>query len=166
MWENFEWDQLLWTACQEFCSPCWTEAFYGKWVEAYDSKTVCSVTFCGYVYGTEIWSEIVFLMNPAGTQTNFGVLLIPQVWRHLQVTAFYWHCPKETLEEPQNYPKIFPVMSPETIQKYFPLWTPKLSKNLSCCEPQNYPEIFPVMNPKTIQKSFLLLDSQVQCFRH
>jgi len=32
----------------------------------------CSVTVCGCVYGTEIWSEMVFLMNPAGTEASFG----------------------------------------------------------------------------------------------
>jgi len=41
-------------------------------LEPVTAKNVCSVTFHDYVYGTEIWSKIVFLMNPAGTQANFG----------------------------------------------------------------------------------------------
>ena len=41
---------------------------YSLWQQ----KHVCSGAFHAYVYGTKMWSEIAFIMNPTVTQAHFG----------------------------------------------------------------------------------------------
>jgi hypothetical protein len=69
------------------------QAFKDKWVSAWDCRRnmYCTGTSHAYRYCTEVQSETIFLMNPAGSHTQFwSCYFLWQMWKHLQISAFYW----------------------------------------------------------------------------